>query len=250
MKKELDIILTSILFFTRIPVKLIGEYSNEKLNKASKYLPLIGFIIGGIASGVFFISNFYFPVSISIIFSMIASILATGAFHEDGLADTFDAFGGGWTKEQKLTIMKDSRIGTYGSIALVLVLLFKYILLSEYSSKNIVAIIFLSHVLSRITPVVIIYFLKYVRFDDSSKSKPVGVGINIYQLIFALVFGIFPLIFFSLKSLIIIPILIVSQILLSFWYKKHLGGYTGDSLGASQQITEIIILLSFLILWS
>lgn len=242
--------MTAILFFTRIPVKLIGKYNSEMLNKASKYLPLIGYLVAAISAGVFYISNIFFSVDIAIILSIITSILTTGAFHEDGLADTFDAFGGGWNKDQKLKIMKDSRIGTYGSIALILALLFKFVLLSEYKIINIISIIFLSQILSRVTPVVLIYFLKYVRLDNSSKSKPVGQGISFSNLFVAILFAFSPLVFFSLKSLIIIPVLIITQFTLALWFKKHLGGYTGDTLGASQQISEIIILLSFLTIWN
>jgi len=250
LKKEVNILLTAILFFTRIPVKLLGEYSNEMLNKASKYLPFIGYIVAAITAGVFYVSNLYFSVNISLVLSIIASILTTGAFHEDGLADTFDAFGGGWSKEQKLKIMKDSRIGTFGSIALILVLLLKFILLSEYKVERIISVIFLSQILSRLTPVVLIYFLKYVRIDISSKSKPVGEGISFFNLLIAIFFAFISLIFFDLNSLLIIPILILTQFVLAFWFKKHLNGYTGDTLGASQQISELIILLSFLVIWN
>lgn len=228
----------------------MGKYSNDMLNKASKYLPFIGYIVAAVAAGVFYLFNLYFSVNNSLVFSIIASILTTGAFHEDGLADTFDAFGGGWGKEQKLKIMKDSRIGTYGSIALILALLLKFILLSEYKVENIISIIFLSQILSRLTPVVLIYFLKYVRIDNSSKSKPVGEGISFLNLLIAIFFALIPLVFFDVKSLLIIPILLLTQFVLAIWFKKQLSGYTGDTLGASQQITELVVLLSFLILWN
>jgi len=250
LKKEINIFLTAVLFFTRIPVKLLGAYNSDMLNKASKYLPLIGYMVAGISAGVFYISNMFFSVPVSVIFSIIASVLTTGAFHEDGLADTFDAFGGGWNKEQKLKIMKDSRIGTYGSIALILAILFKFILLSEYHLNLIIPVIFVSQILSRLSPVVLIYFLNYVRIDDSSKSKPVGEGISLSSLLIAIIFAFAPLMFFGIRTLIIIPIIIITQFSLAFWFKKHLGGYTGDTLGASQQISELIILLSFLILWN
>jgi len=250
LKKEVNIFLTAILFFTRIPVKLIGEYENDMLNKASRYLPFIGYIVAAISASIFYISHIFFSTNISIIFSMIASIITTGAFHEDGLADTFDAFGGGWNKEQKLKIMKDSRIGTYGSIALILSLLFKYVLLIEYKVEYIISIIFLSQILSRLTPVVLIYFLKYVRFDSSSKSKPVGEGISLSNLFVAILFTFLPLAFFSIITIVIVPILFFTQLIFAFWFKKHLSGYTGDTLGASQQISELVILLSFLVIWS
>ena len=238
------------MFFTRIPVRLIGEYSSDMLNKSSKYLPLIGFLVGGISAFVFWISNMYFSDSISIVLSMITAILTTGAFHEDGLADTFDAFGGGWTKEKKLEIMKDSRIGTYGSVALILALLFKFVLLGEFTSEKIIFVILVSHILSRLSPVVMIYFLDYVRLDSSSKSKPVGNGVSTVQMFIALLFALAPLFYFDVQTLYLIPVVIVAQILLGMWYKKHLDGYTGDALGTSQQLTELVILLALVILWN
>lgn len=250
MKKELNVILTALIFFTRIPVKIIGEYSEDMLNKASKYLPLIGYLVGGISAFVFWIANMYFSDSIAIIFSMIASILTTGAFHEDGLADTFDAFGGGWTKEKKLEIMKDSRIGTYGSVALIIALLFKFVILGEFTSEKIIYAIFISHVLSRLSPVVIIYFMDYVRIDFSSKSKPVGNGISSFHLLIATVFAIVPLFYFDIEILYLIPTVVLTQFVLALWYKKHLDGYTGDALGTSQQLTELVILLALVILWN
>ena len=95
------------------------------------YFPLIGWIVGGFSALIFWASSFLFPVSISIIFSMIASILVTGAFHEDGFADVCDGFGGGWTKEKILEIMKDSRVGSYGVIGMILMLGTKFAVLYQ-----------------------------------------------------------------------------------------------------------------------
>ena len=227
----------------------MGDYTKDMLNKSTKYLPLIGYIVGGLSAFVFWISSLYFSENVSIVLSMVVAILTTGAFHEDGLADTFDAFGGGWTKEKKLEIMKDSRIGTYGSLALILALLLKFSLLTEFKPNITVAVIFIAHVLSRLSPVVIIYFLDYVRIDSSSKVKPVGDGISFPNLLISFVFAIVPLFFFRLETLILIPIMFLVQFVLALWYKKHLDGYTGDALGASQQLSELAILLVLVILW-
>jgi len=228
----------------------MGEYTSDMLNKSTKYLPLVGYIVGGLSAFVFWGVDEFFSKNIAIVLSMIAAILTTGAFHEDGLADTFDAFGGGWTKEKKLEIMKDSRIGTYGSIALILSLILKFVVLSEFDSSKIIFVILIGHILSRITPVAMIYFLNYVRLDASSKVKPVGDGISLSHFIIAIIFAIAPLFFFETETLLLIPIVISVQIILAFWFKKHLDGYTGDALGASQQLTELVILLSLTILWN
>ena len=121
--------LIAVGFFTRIPIKTIPNFQQHWLNQASRYYGLVGLMVGILGASVWFASHTLWPNSIAILLSMIATILLTGGFHEDGLADTWDGFGGGWTLEQKLTIMKDSRVGTYGSLALILSLFLKYQLL-------------------------------------------------------------------------------------------------------------------------
>ena len=111
MKKQFRVLLTAIMFYTRIPVPATLEYSPERLNRATRYFPLIGWIVGGVGAGVFYGLSLILPLQVSVFLSMLATIFLTGAFHEDGFADFCDGFGGGYTREKILTIMKDSRIG-------------------------------------------------------------------------------------------------------------------------------------------
>ena len=117
IKEEIKIFFTSLMFYTRLPCPSYIDHSENYLNKATRYFPLIGIIVGTISFLLFWIFNQIFNVEISIIIAIATGILITGAFHEDGFADTFDGFGGGWTKEKILEIMKDSRIGAYGAIS-------------------------------------------------------------------------------------------------------------------------------------
>ena len=126
MKNEIKIFFTALMFYSRIPCPKDIDHSPEYINKATRYFPLIGWIIGVISFVVFFLSVLLFDSSIAIILSLIAGVLTTGAFHEDGLADVVDGFGGGWTKQRILEIMKDSRVGAYGAISVALVVLLKY----------------------------------------------------------------------------------------------------------------------------
>src|SRR4051794_21756033 len=111
MKKELRIFFTAIMFLTRLPVPRFTDHSPEYLKQSSRYFPLVGWIVGGIGALVFYLFSSFFSLELSLLASIIATVLATGAFHEDGFADVCDAFGGGWTKEKILAIMKDSRLG-------------------------------------------------------------------------------------------------------------------------------------------
>src|SRR5436190_7873550 len=134
MKKELHIFFTALLFYTRIPCPKNIDHNPDYLNKTSRYFPLVGWIVGGITFVVYYLSAFIFTIEIAVILSIIAGILITGAFHEDGFADVCDGFGGGWTKEKILLIMKDSSIGAYGAIGLVLLFLLKFQSMSEVFS--------------------------------------------------------------------------------------------------------------------
>jgi len=129
MKLQIRYFLTAVLFFTRIPCPKWVDHSPEFINKSSRYFPLVGMVVGGIGALGYFGSQFVLPIDIAIIISMIATVWITGAFHEDGFADVCDGFGGGWTKEKILTIMKDSRLGTFGVSGLIFILGLKFLAL-------------------------------------------------------------------------------------------------------------------------
>ena len=249
---QLRLFFTALMFYTRIPVPKWVGYSDEQLNKASIYFPFIGWIVGGMAALIFLVSNFLFSHYIAIVLSMIATVLLTGAFHEDGFADVCDGFGGGWEKLKILEIMKDSRIGAYGMIGMALLLLLKYtalLTLFEFmtlSSLNSFWIIFfIGHSLSRLTALTFVYTHDYAREDLSSKAKPIAKKLSATEIIVASVFGFLPIFLFSpwsLGALVIAPLFLL-KIYLGYYFKKWIGGYTGDCLGATQQISEVVIYL-------
>ncbi|MCM8531019.1 MAG: adenosylcobinamide-GDP ribazoletransferase [Lentisphaeraceae bacterium] len=250
LSREIKIFLTALTFFTRIPSPKF-EFKEEYLHHAAKYISLIGFIVGSLSFFSFYLSLQLFSPLPAIILSLVSSICITGAFHEDGLADMADGIGGGWSKDQKLKIMKDSRIGTYGAVTLILLFLLKASFLYELATLlNIqtIGLIFLaSHMLSRASAGTLIKLLPYVQESDSSKSKPV-VQMTNSSLILMTLISFIPLTFFDKLEifLIIIPLLITILIFKAF-LKRQLGGITGDCLGACQQISELVCLASFLV---
>jgi len=137
IRREWNCFLTALLFFTRIPVPKSYQYKETYSSPSSKYLTLIGWIIGGIAGAVFYTTSLLFPIEIAIVLSMISTVFFTGAFHEDGFADVCDGFGGGWGKENILKIMKDSTVGAYALIGTSLLLLLKFnaLVALEYNRK-------------------------------------------------------------------------------------------------------------------
>jgi len=245
-------------FFTRVPIKDIADFQSVWLNQASRYYGLVGLFVGAIGALTFQLSELVWPATIAIVLSMIATVLLTGGFHEDGLADTWDGLGGGWTLEQKLTIMKDSRLGTYGALALFLSLLLKFQLLTALAQLahltlfdldiNIVVIgLLCGHCLSRILAVSLIYNQRYVRDIDSSKIKPMTEQQSPVELIILVLSGLIPLAILPFNiTVILIGILLLTRKLIVVWYNKQLGGYTGDLLGQAQQISELVIYLTLL----
>lgn len=228
--------LTAVMFFTRIPVRF-NDFDEADLNKSTRFFPLIGILVGFIGAVVFKLCNSLLPIEISVLLSMIATLLLTGAFHEDGLADAIDGLGGGWTKEQVLTIMIDSRIGSYGAIGLILALLTKYQALSYQLAALIPVSIIAGHALSRFCAVLVMATQNYVK--TSGKSKPLATQLSLVELVMATFFGLLPLAFLAVKFLLaLLPVAIV-WLWFSLKIRKRIGGYTGDCLGAMQQLTEI-----------
>ena len=262
MKKEIHIFFTALLFYTRIPCPKNIDHNPDYLNKASRYFPFIGWIVGGISFAVYYLSSLIFSHDIAIVLAIIAGILTTGAFHEDGFADVCDGFGGGWTKEKILIIMKDSAIGAYGGIGLVLLFLLKFRALSDALSqseivnlqasiKNLLLIIS-AHALSRLAAISIVFTHQYSRDDASSKSKPIAQSYTWREVWGAFFFGLMPLLFLSYFhwqfSLAIIPV-IIARFFLARYFQKWIHGYTGDCLGATQQVCEVIFYLSIIGIW-
>jgi adenosylcobinamide-GDP ribazoletransferase len=255
MKKEIHIFFTALMFYTRIPCPKNIDHNPDYLNKASRYFPFIGWIVGGISFAVYYFSSFLFSNDIAIILAIIAGILTTGAFHEDGFADVCDGFGGGWTKEKILIIMKDSAIGAYGAIGLVLLFLLKFESLSTLSSQSTICnlLLFVSaHALSRLAAISIVFTHQYSRDDATSKSKPIAQSYTWREALGAFFFGLMPLLFLSYFqwqfSLSIIPVIIV-RFFLARYFQKWIDGYTGDCLGATQQVCEVVFYLSIIGIW-
>lgn len=247
MKNEFKIFLTALSFYTRVPIGNIKGWSEEMLNKSTRYFPLIGIIVGGVAAIAFWGLNFYLPISIAVILSMVITILFTGAFHEDGFADFCDGFGGGYTPERILDIMKDSRIGTYGTVGLVMILFIKFMALMHIDAARIPLVLISGHAASRIFPVLLIYTSQYARLDATSKTKPVGKADSTFSLLFALVTGGASMGLLGWQEVVLcVAVLITVAYFFRNYIIRILGGYTGDVLGALQQLCEVFFYLAIL----
>ena len=201
IKREIRYFFTALMFYTRIPCPAWTDHSEEYLNKSRKYFPLIGWIVAAICIVTFLLASQILPNYVAIVLSMIASVLATGAFHEDGFADVCDAFGGGWSKEQILTIMKDSRIGAYGGVGMMLLLALKFSLLFAMASISVDYLVFglwAAHASSRFVASTFIQTHDYVQDLDKSKSKPITANrLSFLEMSISAVFVLIPVLFFQ-----------------------------------------------------
>ncbi|MEZ9593230.1 adenosylcobinamide-GDP ribazoletransferase [Shewanella sp. 10N.261.52.F9] len=251
-QKQFNLFFIAMGFFTRIPMPKWIEVDADKLNKASRYFGLVGLLVGSISALVYSLMLYWVSPSIAIVFAMITSVLVTGGFHEDGLADTADGLGGGWTVEAKLSIMKDSRLGSYGALALVLALFLKWQLLTEialFNPNNVSLALIVGHCLSRVLAASFIFSEQYVSDTDTSKSKPLAQHQGINELSILLASGVLVLLIVgAIPALMLVLGLCMVRFCLVKLFRKQLGGYTGDTLGAAQQVAELACYLLLLIL--
>ncbi len=248
-KREITIFFTALVYFTRIPCYKFADYSEEYMRKIEKYSPVVGIIVGIIGAITYILASFVLPSTIAILLSMIATILVTGALHEDGFSDFCDGFGGGHTKEQILNIMKDSCIGTYAAVGLICILGLKFFTLKEVPPEILPLTIISGHAISRFITTSIMFTHKYAR-DDFSKSKSYNTAqqLSLKDLLFSGLFGLLLIVFLGFKYFfIIIPLFITRQII-GWKLSKRINGYTGDTLGAVQQISEVVFYLFILVL--
>ena len=257
MLQQLRLFLTAVQFFTRFPVPAWVGHSAQQLDQSARYFGLVGVCVGGLAALVFWLAALVLPLSLAVVLSMLAGILITGAFHEDGLSDFVDGMGGGYTREKILAIMKDSHVGAYGVIAIVLALLLKFqvllALINTTRSVNLLAAALVAaHAVSRLMAVSIMLTQRYVRDDDSARAKPAAQSVSRTSFAIALLVGVAAIALLPAAGAGIASVAsaLACALLLRFYLarllRKKLGGYTGDCLGAVQQITEIGFYLGLL----
>jgi adenosylcobinamide-GDP ribazoletransferase len=251
MKRELDYFFAALRFFTRLPVPAWVGHSQDQLDHATRYFPLVGILIGCIGAGVTELAALALPVGLAVLLGMAATILATGAFHEDGFADSCDGFGGGWEKAQVLAIMKDSRVGSYATLGVGLLLLTKWNALLEidaaFGPPFLALALVAGHAVSRLGPTALIYALDYVRDDDSSKSKPLGQRMAGSELAIAALCGLAPCLLLPMVDMLVaLAAAALATFLAARYFVRRIGGYTGDCLGATQQVAELAFYLGLL----
>lgn len=246
--RELNIFFTGLSFFTRIPFPKKAEFKKEYQHEAIKYFPISGIIIGAFAALVFYLANWVLPFNIAVVLSLGATVLFTGGLHEDGFMDVCDGFGGGWTRERILEIMKDSLIGAFGVTGIVFLVLTKFSCQYSVSAAQLPWVLIAAHSTSRMFAASLVNSHKYARVDNS-KAKDYSHKLSAGNFIFTILSGILPIVLLGhIKYFLILIPVYLCKILLGRYFKKWIGGFTGDCIGATQQVCEVMFYLSYLII--
>ena len=249
--QQVRLFFIALQFFTRLPIPAWVGFEASWLQHASRYFPLVGAVVAAIAAGVYWAAALVLPAAVAAALSTAASIYATGAFHEDGFADTCDGLGGGMTRERVLEIMKDSRVGAYGAIGIVCMLATKLTALAMLPPPAAIAALFLAHPLSRLAATSLIWKLEYVRGEG--KAKPLAQQMTSFEFAIAAAGALLPavvLLLSGLASSAAVCAAVLAALLAAVWlgrkFLRRLCGYTGDCLGAVQQVAEALIYIAVL----
>ena len=233
-------LLAALIFFTRLPFWRIAEVPPKHFKKVVELWPLTGLLTSGIMAFVLWISSLFFPIQIAVILSIISRLLITGALHEDGLADFFDGFGGGTNRDNILSIMKDSHIGTYGVISLALYFIMLYEMMLMFPVQLLCFIIISADTFSKAAAAQIINLLPYARKEEDSKSKVVYDRMSVPGFLFCAVSGTLPMLFMLDKTYWIAALAPVCILfILAHIMHKKIQGYTGDCCGATFILCEL-----------
>lgn len=225
----------AMIFLTRIPVPSLRDFRDADLHNAARWFPAVGALVGAVQAAVLVGAAMVLPPLAAAMLALAATLLVTGAFHEDGLADAVDGLGGGYTRERALAIMKDSRIGSYGAAALMLVLGLQAVALAELAALP--AAVIAAHAGSRFVALTIMATQNYVRDDETARAKPMATRIGAQGLVFAAACTLAPALFLPGPGLAAGAAAMLAARL--YWGRvctRRLGGYTGDMLGAAQQL--------------
>lgn len=267
MKHELRLFFVALQFLTRAPAPRWVGFEPAWLQACPRHFPLVGTCVGLWGAAVLHGALALWPPLVASVLSLAATVWLTGAFHEDGLADTFDGLGGAVDRERALSIMKDSRIGSYGAIALALACLLKITTVAALAAAAppgsgwaALALVW-SHTTSRAAPGWIASRLPYAGSVPASKAQAlatqvtsrgfwVGLGwvatVSVSVVTLAAWSGV------EQQSRALFAVLAAcgacaAMTLLCWrWLRRRLGGYTGDTLGATQQLVELAGLLAWL----
>jgi adenosylcobinamide-GDP ribazoletransferase len=234
--------IVAVRFMTRLPAPAVA-YTPESLARAAKFFPVVGLVVAAGAAGLNKVLSSHVDRAIVALIVLVYLVVVTGGLHEDGLADAADGFGAGWSKERILEIMHDSRIGSYGAIALTLSLLARYVLLSHLSPLKFSSYVIAAHVLCRWTTLPLSFYLSPAR-QQGGQGAQVAQRVSTVSLLFGTLFTL-AICWWRLRYAAWIPVVATAGVTLAsgLYYRSQIGGVTGDCFGATNQLSEIAVYL-------
>jgi adenosylcobinamide-GDP ribazoletransferase len=251
LARQGELLICAIQFLTRLPTPRLARFEPDWITRAARYFPLAGQLVGLISAGVWLAARDIWPALPAAVLAIAAGVLATGGFHEDGLADTADGLGGGQTRERRLEIMKDSRLGAFGALALGLSLFLKIALLAGMAPWAGALALVVAHGGARAAAVLVMAALPYAGDEAAAKIKPVPQGVKVWEAALAALLGGWPILFLGLPQAMLGIILAGAAAGAMAWLARRLiGGVTGDVLGAVEQLAEIALLMAAAAAWA
>lgn len=248
---QLRLFFIALQFFTRLPIPRWVGFQMEWLHQSSRYFPAVGIVVGGVTALVYLLCAMLWPQPVAVLLSVVAGIWLTGAFHEDGFADTCDGMGGGMTPQRVMEIMTDSRIGTYGAVGIGLLLALKCTTLASLPPAMVAPALLLAHPLSRLASAVLIWRLEYAKSEG--KAKPLAQKMSGAEFLVAAVSVMPVVILAGVLNWMTWPAMLIAAVagaVAAWWlarkFVRRIGGYTGDCLGAVQQLSEAVFYLGLL----
>ena len=241
--REIGHFLVGIMFLTRLPVPATLIYTEGRLARAARYFPMVGVLVGLITGGIYFLASQYLDPLLAGTMAIVMGMYVTGALHEDGFADCCDGLGGGQTREQALEIMRDSRIGTYGTCALIGSIALRAVSVSTFEAYQGFLALIIAHALSRgLLPLVLVSG-RYARTRGLASS--VAEGVSTQEAVVAVCFSVVvAMLLGPVAGIAACAAAVLCGSLMLAILLRRLGGYTGDGLGAIQQVAEISILIT------
>ena len=247
-----DRIWAALIFFTRLPFWRLYQPPKACYETVVEHWPLVGWLTGGVMAATLYGASMVLPYQVAVLVAIVMRLLLTGALHEDGLADFLDGFGGGGNNRQRiLDIMKDSHIGTYGVIGLVLYLLLLFFCLSSMSPEMAALAILAADPYSKMLTAQLVSMMPYARREEEAKAKVIYRKITLVSGVSLAVQGLLPIGLFVWymgivwEPLIFIPALVMYFLYLLIWRRLH--GYTGDCCGAVCLMVELSVYLTLMV---
>ena len=247
-----DRIWAALIFFTRLPFWRLHQPPKACYETVVEHWPLVGWLTGGVMAATLYGASMVLPYQVAVLVAIVMRLLLTGALHEDGLADFLDGFGGGGNNRQRiLDIMKDSHIGTYGVIGLVLYLLLLFFCLSSMSPEMAALAILAADPYAKMLTAQLVSMMPYARREEEAKAKVIYRKITLVSGVSLAVQGLLPIGLFVWymgivwEPLILIPALVMYFLYLLIWRRLH--GYTGDCCGAVCLMVELSVYLTLMV---